>query len=149
MSEQISRFTMFFLVCAGLSAQSGEGIVGSIKTAQGGVEVRRGGQTLPAREGFHLLLNDTLLTANDGRMGAILQDGTRLSLGPNAELQITRFLYQPVENKFGLLLRLARGALCYVSGKIAQFSSESVSVETPVGVVGLRGTHLAISIEAP
>ncbi|MBN9659058.1 MAG: FecR domain-containing protein [Acidobacteria bacterium] len=122
-------------------------MIGSVKTALGGVEIRRGSQSIRAYEGQHLLLNDTLVTSADGRLGAILQDGTRLSLGPNSELQINQFVYQPVNGKFGLLLRLAKGAFCYVSGKIAQFASGSVSVETPVGVVGLRGTHLAISIE--
>jgi hypothetical protein len=37
--------------------------------------------------------------------------------------------------------------MVYVSGKIAQFSADSVKVETPVGVVGLRGTEVAISLE--
>lgn len=143
------RLASFFLVCLAVSGQGADGVVGSVKAAVGGVEIRRGAQSMRAYEGLHLLLNDTLVTTSDGRLGAILQDGTRLSLGPNSELQINRFVYQPVEGKFGLLLRLAKGALCYVSGKIAQFASESVTVETPVGVVGLRGTHLAISIEGP
>ncbi len=96
---------------------------------------------------MHLLLNDVLQTSADGRLGAILQDGTRISLGPNTEMKIDRFVYQPVDGKFGLLLRLSRGLLAYISGGIARFSPESVSVETPVGVLGLRGTHFAVSIE--
>jgi len=101
---------------------------------------------MPAREGMHLLLDDTLQTSADGSLGAILQDGTRISLGPNTELKIDRFLYQPSDGKFGLLLRLGRGVLAYISGRIAQFAPESVTVETPIGVLGLRGTHFAVSI---
>jgi len=122
-------------------------MVGSVKTLQGGAVVRRGNDRIPLQQGTHILLNDVLETAADGRLGIILQDGTRLSLGPNAELRMDRFIYQPVEGKFGLLLRLGRGALAYISGKIAQFSPESVRVETPVGVLGLRGTHFAISLD--
>jgi len=96
---------------------------------------------------MHLLLNDVLATSADGHLAAILQDGTRISLGPNTELKVDRFVYEPVEGKFGLVLRLGRGVLAYISGKIAQFSRESVSVETPVGVIGLRGTEFAVSIE--
>ena len=109
--------------------------------------VHRGAETLPIREGMHLLVNDVLQTSADGRLGVIFQDGTRISVGPGAEVRIDRFLYEPADGKFALLLRLARGVLTYVSGKIAQFSPESVSVQTPVGVVGLRGTHFAVSIE--
>jgi hypothetical protein len=42
---------------------------------------------------------------------------------------------------------MARGAMVYVSGKIAQFSPGSVSVETPVGVLGLRGTEFAVALD--
>ena len=96
---------------------------------------------------MHLLVDDLLQTSADGRLGVIFQDGTRISVGPGTELKIDRFVYEPVNGKFGLLLRLARGVLTYVSGKIAKFSPESVGVQTPVGIVGLRGTHFAVSIE--
>jgi hypothetical protein len=135
------------LVCVTFSAWGAESIVGSVKTAQGDAVVRRGADTIPARAGMHLFLNDVLATPGDGRLGAILQDGTGIGLGPNTELKIDRFVFEPVEGKFGLLLRLAKGALAYFSGRIARFSPDAVTVETPVGVVGLRGTHLAITIE--
>jgi hypothetical protein len=124
-----------------------EAVVGSVKSAQGRVVVLRGAETIAVHDGTHLLLNDVLRTGPDARLGAILQDGTRVSLGPNSELKIDRFVYEPADGKFGLLLQLARGAMAYVSGRIAQFSPQSVSVETPVGVLGLRGTHCAISLD--
>jgi hypothetical protein len=137
------------LALAGLTVAAGgaETVIGSVKTVQGGATVGRGPDTIRLHEGTHLLLYDTLQTAADGRLGVILQDGTRISLGPNTELKIDRFVYDPVDGKFGLLLRMGRGALAYVSGRIAQFSPESVSVETPVGVLGLRGTHFAVSLD--
>jgi hypothetical protein len=143
------RTVYFALVLSGLTvpARGEEAVVGSVKTTQGNAVVHRGSDTISIKEGMHLLLNDTLQTAADGRLGIILQDGTRVSLGPNSELKIDRFLYQPVHGKFGLLLRLSRGMLAYISGKIAEFSAESVSVETPLGVLGLRGTHLAVTLE--
>lgn len=138
-----------FIVLTGstFSIRAADTVVGSVKTVQGGVVVHRGTENIPIREGAHLLLNDTLQTSADGRLGAILQDGTRISLGPNTELKVDRFIYEPAEGKFGLLLRLGRGVLAYISGKIAQFAPGSVTIETPVGVLGLRGTHFAVSIE--
>jgi hypothetical protein len=121
--------------------------VGAVKTAKGGAVVRRGAETTAIREGMHLLLNDVLQTSADGLLGVILEDGTRIALGPNTELRLDRFVYQPAEGKFGLLLQLGRGVLAYISGKIAQFSPGSVSVTTPVGVIGLRGTSFAVSID--
>src|SRR6266568_1960585 len=143
------RKACLFLVLSGLTfpVRGAETVVGSVKTARGSAIVHRGVDTTPLREGMHLLLNDFLQTAADGGVGVILQDGTRISLGPNTELRIDQFVYQPVEGKFGLVLRLGRGILAYISGKIAQFSPQSAIVEMPVGVLGLRGTHFAVSIE--
>jgi len=130
-----------------LWAADAEAVIGSVKSAQGTAVVHRGSQDIPSQEGMHLILHDVLRTSSNGRIGAILQDGTRLSLGSNTEVKIDDFVYQPVDGKFALLLRMAHGAMSYISGKISQFSPESVKVETPVGVVGLRGTHFAISLD--
>lgn len=130
-----------------LPALSQESIVGSVKTVRGAVAIKRGPATIPCLEGVHLLPQDVLQTAADGSVGVIFQDGTRIALGPNTELKIDRFVYQPADGQFSLLVRLARGMMAYISGKIARFSPESVHVETPVGTVGLRGTHFAISLD--
>jgi hypothetical protein len=130
-----------------LWAAEPEAVIGAVKSAEGTAVVHRGSQDIPGQEGMHLILHDILRTSANGRIGAILQDGTRLALGSNTEVKIDDFVYQPVDGKFGLLLRMAHGAMSYISGKISQFSPESVKVETPVGIVGLRGTHFAISLE--
>src|SRR5581483_12185034 len=112
----------FILSVLALPAWSADPIVGSIKTVSGTATVRRGQQTLSATTGMHLLPNDILQTGADGRLGAILQDGTGLGLGPGTELKIDTFLFEPADGKFGLLLRMARGVLAYFSGRIAKFA---------------------------
>jgi hypothetical protein len=140
------RATLLVLVYLASSAWSAESIAGSVKTVQGGAVVRRGQQTIPATVGMHLQVNDVLQTSADGSLGAILQDGTGIGLGPNTELKIDSFIYEPAAGKLGLILRLARGVMAYFSGRIAKLAPGAVTVETPVGVMGLRGTHMAVSI---
>jgi hypothetical protein len=135
------------LACLTFSAWGEEGVAGSVKSIHGGVVVRRGSQSIPAVEGMHLQASDILQTSADGQLGLILQDGTGIGLGPNTELKIDTFIFDPANQKFGLLIRLARGVIAYFSGRIAKLSPGSVTVETPVGVIGLRGTHMAVSIE--
>jgi len=135
------------LSCFTQPVQGAEPVVGSVKTVEGAVTVRRGTESIPGREGLHLFANDVLQTAADGRLGLILQDGTRISLGPNTELRIDSYVYEPVDGRFGLLLRVFRGVMAYVSGKIGQMSPGSVRIETPVAVIGLRGTHFALTLE--
>jgi len=93
------------------------------------------------------MVDDVLQTSADGRLGAILQDGTGIGLGPNTELKIDSFVYDPANGKLSLILHLAQGVIAYFSGGIARLAPGAVTVETPVGVIGLRGTHLAVSIE--
>lgn len=146
---KIAGLSALTFILGGLSlpARGAESIAGSVKTTRGGAVVRRGAQIIPARAGMHLLVNDVLETSADGRLGAILQDGTGVGLGPNTELKIDSFVYEPADGKFGLLLRLARGVMAYFSGGIARLAPGSVTVETPVGVIGMRGTRMAVTIE--
>ena len=120
---------------------------GTVKTVRGGAQVRRGSDLLDAKDGMHLAARDTLLTAADGSIGVILQDGTRLSLGPNSELAIEEYIFDPGRGNLNLLLKMARGVLTYVSGKIAELSPGAARLETPVGIVGMRGTHFGVRLE--
>jgi hypothetical protein len=128
------------------TARAEENLAGTVKTLRGNAVILRGGASIPIQPGQHVLINDSLRTDTDGALGVILQDGTRLSLGPGTELKVDRFVYQPSDGRFALLLQLARGAMAYVSGKIAQFSPGSATVETPVGILGLRGTEFVVSL---
>jgi hypothetical protein len=122
-------------------------IAGSVKKLTGSATLRRGPDAIAVKEGMHILPHDVLETASGGSLGIILQDGTRVAMGGNTRLEIDTYLYDPGEGKLGLLLRVVRGVMVYVSGKMAELSPGSTKVETPVAVVGLRGTQLAISLE--
>jgi hypothetical protein len=64
-------------------------------------------------------------------------------------VRLDRFEFAPSEGRLGFTLRIARGMLAYVSGRIARLAPDSVRLETPSALVGVRGTHLAIRVEAP
>ncbi len=95
---------------------------------------------------MHLEIGDVLRTGTDSRLGFIMRDGTRVSLGPDTELSVDQSAYDPSHGKFALLLNLGRGLLAYISGKIAAFSPEAVRVQTPVASIGVRGTKFVIGL---
>jgi hypothetical protein len=90
---------------------------------------------------------DSVRTGADGTIGVTLNDDTRLSLGYNGELKLERFMYAPAESGFSLVLKFVRGAATYVSGRIAKLAPDSIRLETPASVIGVRGTTLAIQVE--
>ena len=49
----------------------------------------------------------------------------------------------------GLVLRMARGVLSYVSGRIAKLMPDAVRLETPTSVSGSAGTHALVKVDAP
>lgn len=137
------------VLAAGVGPGRADPPVGVVKVVKGEALVQRAGQSLPARDGMGLAEGDLLRTGPDGRLGVLLRDDTRLSLGPDSEIRIDRFAFAPAQGNLALVLRMLRGAATYVSGKLAKLSPEAVRVETPVGIVGIRGTQFAARIEAP
>jgi hypothetical protein len=140
-------FMWLTLLATGVPVWGQESWIGTVKLAQGSVSVERAAAVLPVSEGLRLQVGDVIRSGPDGRVAALLHDGTRCSLGPATELRLDRFVYEPGQSRFGLVMKLLRGIGVFVSGKIAEFSPDSVKVETPTAVVGLRGTEFAIRLE--
>ena len=120
---------------------------GRIKLVSGSAFVVRGGKTIPATAGQEVMQADSLRTGADGRLGITLKDDTRVSLGPDSEVRLEQFVYAPAEGNLALALKFVRGAMAYVSGRIAKLAPDSIRLETPAAIVGVRGTTLAIRVQ--
>ena len=121
-------------------------VAGRIKVAAGSTFIVRDGSQIPAQVGQVVFESDGLRTGGDGKIGVTLNDDTRLSLGANSELKLERFTYTPADRGFGLVLKFVRGAATYVSGRIAKLAPDSIRLETPAAIIGVRGTTLAINV---
>ena len=122
-------------------------VAGHIKVASGAAFIVRAGGLVPALAGEAVYESDSLRTAADGRVGITLKDDTRVSLGPGSEVRLDRFAYDPSANQVGFVLKIVRGAVAYVSGRIAKLSPDSIRLETPAAIVGVRGTTLAVRVQ--
>ena len=139
------RACVFVLAATPLFAQE-PAAVGRIKIASGSVFIVRAGGLLPARAGSAVFEADGLRTGPDGRLGITLRDDTRVSLGPSSEVRLDRFRYAPADSQLGLVLKVLRGVAAYVSGRIAKLSPDSIRLETPEAIVGVRGTTVALRV---
>jgi len=136
------------LAAAPAFAQQPPSAAGRIKVASGAVFIVRAGALVPAQAGQEVFESDGLKTGADGRVGVTLKDDTRLSLGPASEVRLDRFVFAPADGQMGLVLKVVRGVMAYVSGRIAKLAPDSIRLETPAAVVGVRGTTLAIHVVA-
>lgn len=120
---------------------------GHIKIVSGSAVILRNNATVAARPGQPLFASDALRTGGDGSVGVTLVDDTRLSLGPNSEVRLERYVYAPAEGGFGMVLKFVRGVAAYVSGRIAKLAPDSIRLETPAAIVGVRGTTVAVRVD--
>jgi hypothetical protein len=138
--------TLIATIAAPAAAQQPAAAVGRVKIVSGSVFVVRGGTSIPAQAGQPIFEADSLRTGTDGRIGLALKDDTRVSLGPGSEVRVDRFVYAPAEGRLGLVLNVVRGVVAYVSGRIAKLAPDSIRLETPAAVMGVRGTTLALRV---
>ena len=119
---------------------------GRIKVVSGSAFIVRSGGTIKAEVGQTVFESDSLRTGDDGRLGITLDDDTRLSLGPSSEVRLNSFRYAPAQGSVGLAMSFLKGIAVYVSGEIAKLAPDSIRLETPSAIVGVRGTTLALHV---
>lgn len=121
--------------------------VGNVKTLSGSASVMTENNIVSAVPGTPIYHGSTLRTEADSSMGVTFNDETLMSFGPNTTLVVEAYLYEPTDGKLKLSVRLAKGSLNYVSGVIAKLQPDAVSVETPKGIIGVRGTQFLVRVE--
>ena len=136
----------FGLLCS-LLAQADEPPIGYVKNVTGDASVSTAGQTVKAEAGTPVLLGSVLRTGQESSMGVTFKDETVMSFGPDTELSVDEYLYAPAQGKLKLGSRLSKGSLNYVSGVIAKLKPDAVSVDTPSGTIGIRGTQFVVKVD--
>ena len=139
-------FLILMLIGSGTSAAA-EAFVGVVKTLDGDAVITRNGETIAVGTGMEIQRADLVRTDRNGWVGLVFSDDTRISMGPNTELAVDDYLFEPVEKKLSFVLRLIRGTVSFLSGQIAKLSPESVQLVMPAATIGVRGTHVLIKVD--
>jgi hypothetical protein len=127
--------------------QTPDEAIGYVKTVSGEAWVITAGQRVKAQAGSAVLLGGQLKTGAAATMGVTFKDDTVMSFGPDTELTVDEYLYAPARDQLRLSARLAKGTLNYLSGVIARLKPDAVSVKTPAGIIGVRGTQFVARVE--
>lgn len=142
----VAVFALVIAAAAPVHAQQAGSSAGRIKVVSGAAFIVRDSKLIPAQIGQDVYTADALRTGADGRIGVTLKDDTRFSLGPGSEVRLERFNFATADGALGLALKIVRGAAAYVSGRIAKLAPDSIRLETPAAIVGVRGTTLAVLV---
>ena len=76
-----------------------------------------------------------------------MADDASLSLGPDSEITLKDYLFNPKEGKFAFVTRIAKGTFSYLSGIIGKLSPDSIRLEIPDATIAVRGTRLLVKVE--
>src|SRR5215469_3304213 len=69
--------------------------IGEVKNASGAVDVTRSGAAHHAAAGDKVFQDDVISTGKDGTVGITFADNSLISLGPNSELKLDQFQFNP------------------------------------------------------
>lgn len=143
---QLAQVAMLVVIAVSGSASAQEAI-GFVKTVTGDATVAGGGKVVKAVPGTPVHVNSVLKTSPKATMGVTFKDNQIMSLGPDTELTVDEYLYAPAKGDLKFATSVSKGTLNVVSGVIAKLKPESVSVKTPTGTIGVRGTNYVVKVE--
>ncbi|MCP5114674.1 MAG: hypothetical protein GY953_27920, partial [bacterium] len=87
--------------------------------------------------GSDVFRDETIRTDVAGLTHLLFLDQSSLTIGPNSELVIDRFVFDPETSLGELSLSATKGVLRFVGGSLSK--SGKISVNTPLGTLGIRG----------
>ena len=88
---------------------------------------------------------DQIATDPGGAAQLSMIDDTVITVGPQSEVVLDQFLFDPASGNGDVVSRVSVGGLRFISG---QMPSDAYAIETPVAVIGLRGTDVTVLVEA-
>ncbi|BBO91673.1 FecR domain-containing protein [Desulfosarcina ovata] len=147
MARMIAKQFCLLLFLTGLFSPTAQAFVGVVKTVDGNVTILRNGETISVVDGMEIHQADVVRTGSDGTVGLVFSDDTLISMGPDTEISVDDYLFEPLEKKLSFVVRLMRGTISFLSGQMAKLSPESVQLIMPAATIGVRGTHVLMKVE--
>jgi hypothetical protein len=144
---QLRPIALGLLLAAALSAWADEAPIGYVKTLSGAATITTNKNKVSAQLGTPLFQGSQLKTGPKSSMGITFKDDTVMSFGADTELTVDEYLFAPSQGKLKLGSSLAKGSMNYVSGVIAKLQPDAVSVKTPTGTIGVRGTQFVVKVD--
>ena len=138
---------MLAVLATTASASAAEAPAGMVKTAKGSAAIERDGKKTALQPGAALMASDRVVTGADGSVGITLRDETLLAVGPNSNVWLEKYAFDPTSHEGALNATVKRGTLGVISGKLSKQSPGAVQFRTPTSILGVRGTEFVIDVK--
>lgn len=128
---------------------------GIFKKVQGAVVIRpvntgasAKAATRPVTSGDALNTGERVHAGKDAGASFTLSDGTELMLGARSSALVREYAFNSTTQEGNILIEFLGGQLRVISGLISKKNPESLKVQTPSAVVGVRGTDFVLEAKA-
>lgn len=123
--------------------------IGIIRDVHGNATISRlDGDRLDGSPGLRIHQGDTIRTGVDSGLTVIFADDTELSLGEDGNLVVDQLDYDPEALAGEARFNILQGVFRFLSGQIARFGSDAMSLSIPSATIGIRGSQMVGSITA-
>jgi len=122
-------------VCVGEASAQNSGRVGAVNQEATGTPPGGGSRTLTI--GSNVIYKERVQTSPMGSTQIVFPDQSTLNVGRNSSIVIDEFVYDPAAGTGKMVASVSRGVLRFVGGQISH--TAGVTVNTPVGTLGIRG----------
>ena len=95
--------------------------------------------------GVEVVGDERVITTKDGRAQLLFLDHSALTIGPNSNLVLDKFVYDPDAGVGELAFSATKGLFRLVGGRISK--KTPVTIKTSAGTIGIRGGIAIVSIE--
>lgn len=136
---------------SGLSALAQDATQAGVSAAvRGDVQLARADAVgRQVNSGEAIFLDDQISSGSDSGMQIMLLDETVFTIGPESEIAIDSFVYDPASESGSLAATMVRGTMKFVTGKISAGTPENMTIKLPVGTIGIRGTMGVLAVLTP
>lgn len=98
--------------------------------------------------GDSVVFNQRIQTGGSGLVQVLLADGTTFMVGPNSDLVIDSFVYDPNAGTAQVTASFTKGVLRFIGGQTSK-TEGGVTINTPVGTMGIRGAMVDVVLDPP
>lgn len=128
-------------------AASAQTWVAQVKVSRGIVRIERAGQRFPSPVGARLKVEDTVITEANGSVGLMFADNSTLSMGPDGEVFLHTFSYDPTTYLGAFDAFVKKGTVSLQAGNLAQGAPDSVKITTPQAEVKGNAKQFMVNVE--
>lgn len=118
----------------------------AIKVSKGTVQIVHGEKTYSGRLGAKLREGDIVITSGDGSVGMVFLDNSILSMGPDSEVELKRFKYDPTTYMGAFDVHVKQGNVSLQAGDLAESGPDNLRVTTPQAELKGNAKQLLISV---